>query len=80
MAERIDNLTRRPPRPAIYPWAEWLDGSAWRIRRGEDFEVSAESMAAQIRIRAAREGRTVYARCPDGDTVEFQFSGQEEAA
>lgn len=78
MAERIDNLTRS--RPTLYPWSEWLDGHAWRIRRGVDFEVSPESMAGQIRMRAAREGRTVYARIPDESTVEFQFSPAEEVA
>ena len=40
----------------------------------------AQSMAGQIRMRAAREGRTVYARIPDENTVEFQFSPLEEAA
>lgn len=77
MAERIDNLDRS--RPSLYPWGEWMDGAPWRIRRGEDFEVSPESMAAQIRMRASREGLGVYARCPDDNTVEFQFS-QEQAA
>lgn len=77
MAERIDNLSRA--RKTLYPWRNWMDGSAWRIHRGEDFEVSAESMAAQIRMRATREGMGAYARCPDEDTVEFEFSRKRAA-
>lgn len=78
MAERIDNLDRA--RPTLYPWREWMDRSPWRIRRGADFEVSAESMAAQIRMRASREGLAVFARCVDEDTVEFQFTAEERVA
>lgn len=78
MAERLTSLDRS--RPTLYPWRQWLDGSPWRISRGEDFAVSAESMAAQIRMRATREGLKVFARCPDEDTVEFQFSREELAA
>lgn len=80
MAERIDDLTPLRGRPPVYPWDTWTDGSAWRIRRGVDFEVSAESMAAQIRMRAGRDNVTVFARCPDDDTVEFQFSPDEASA
>jgi hypothetical protein len=78
VAERIQHLDRS--RPTLYPWREWTDGSKWRIRRGEDFEVSAESMAAQIRMRATRDGVPVFASCRDDDTVEFQFSREEQAA
>jgi hypothetical protein len=37
-------------------------------------------MAAQIRMRATRDGVAVFARCPDADTVEFQFLREEQAA
>jgi hypothetical protein len=80
VAERIDSLTPLRGRPPVYPWETWMDGSAWRIRRGVDFLVSAESMAAQIRMRGARDDVAVFARCPDDDTVEFQFSPEEESA
>ena len=78
MAERLTSLDRS--RPTVYPWRRWTDCSPWRIRRGEDFEVSAESMAAQIRMRAAREGLSVFARCVDEEPVDFQFSVKEAAA
>lgn len=77
VAERIDSLT---PRPRIYPWEHWTDGGAWRIRRGEDFEVPATSMAAMVRLRAKSEGLTATCRVVDEDTVEFRFAPLEEAA
>ena len=79
VAERIDNLS--PLRPRIYPWEKWTDGSAWRIRRGEDFEVPATSMAAMVRLRAKQDGLTATCRVvEDGAAVEFQFSAEEAAA
>lgn len=79
VAERINSLS--PPRPRIYPWDRWTDGSAWLIRRGEDFEVGALSMASMIRLRAKAEGLKATCRVvEDGAAVEFQFSEQEEAA
>lgn len=80
MAERIDNLSPIA-RQRIYPWSEWLDGSAWRIRRGEDFEVTGDSMATMVRIRAQREGGTATCRVvEDGAVVEFQFIASQEPA
>jgi hypothetical protein len=59
-----------------------MDGCAWRIRRGEDFEVSAESMAQHIRNRARGRGMSAHARLTDdGEGVEFQvFKPEREAA
>lgn len=73
MAERIEAVSIG--RPALYPWAEWMDGGAWRIRRGEDFEVAAWVMAQMIRNRAHREGLLATARVVEnGAAVEFQFA------
>lgn len=81
MAERIDALgSVRRGRPPLYPWDEWTDGSAWRITRGVDFEVSAQSMASMIRIRANNTGVVASANVVDGDTVEFQFTPLQAAA
>ena len=80
MAERIDTFEpRKGGRPAIYPWATWMDGSAWRIRRGEDFDGPADAMAQTIRVHARRNGMSASASV-DGDAVEFRISPQEEAA
>jgi hypothetical protein len=79
MAERIDSITPSRGRAPIYPWGEWLDGSAWRIERGVDFEVPTDSMAAMVRMRASKAGLTATARVV-GDAVEFQVLSEEKAA
>ena len=35
MAERVDEIpgTRGGGRPAVYPWAEWLNGEVWKLTR-----------------------------------------------
>jgi hypothetical protein len=74
VAERIDSFSpRRIGRPPIYPWSEWMDGCAWRITRGEDFEIAPKSMVVNLHSQAARRGTSVSARM-DGDTIEFQFA------
>lgn len=81
MAERISSLSpRRVGRPALYPWSEWTDGSVWRIARGVDFSVAPSGMVKNLYSRAFRQGLSVEARIVDGDTVEFQFSPQQEEA
>ena len=57
MAQRIDNApVVRPGRPPMYPYAEWLDGSAWELTRGEDFLCLPLSMAKMLYSNAARRG------------------------
>lgn len=81
MAEKNDTLAsnRRGPTPK-YPWSEWADGSAWRIVRGEDYDVPTASMARAIYSHAERFGRTVRVQTlRDHDGVEFQFSNGQTA-
>lgn len=82
MAERIASLGPvRVGSTPLYPWDEWMDGSAWRIRRGEDFAVPVKSMASMIRIRGNQFGVGASARIVDENTVEFQFEAPlDEAA
>lgn len=76
MAERLDHFTPRTGgAERKYPWDAWMDGSAWRIVRGEDYVVPSTSMASMIRLRARGAGMHATATLihePDG--VEFQFS------
>lgn len=73
VAERIPSITPRTGRPQLYPWDRWLDGHAWRIKRGEDFDCPVTSMASMIRLRAQYQGGRAHARILGDDTVEFQF-------
>lgn len=77
MAERIDRIAQHGR--ARYPWDEWLDGSAWRISRGVDFDCPVNSMASIIYQRAARGGLTVVVRQRD-DSVELQVVSTERTA
>lgn len=80
MAERITSLPKRPVGgPRKYPWDEWTDGSAWRIQRGEDFDVEPASMAGLIRKHGVRSGLSVRAFI-EGDVIEFQYTPAQEAA
>ena len=80
MAERISDITPLRGRPAMYPWEQWLDGSAWRITRGSDFDISPVSMAAIIRQRAERAGLSATCRRVGDDALEFQVSEEKAAA
>lgn len=81
MAERIESLSRIRGRATIYPWSEWMDGSAWRIVQGEDFEVPATSMAGMVRIVGRKYDQPAKARVIEGGTVvEFQFAPPAEVA
>ncbi len=77
--ERISAFDPSVGRPAKYPWDEWFDGSAWRITRGDHFELEPSNMAAVIRTKAgARNGRAQTRVV--GDAVEFQFLASYEVA
>jgi hypothetical protein len=70
--QRLPEINVRAGRPPKYPWDEWEDGSAWRITRGEHFEIPPSNMAAVIRSRAHRLGYRASATV-DGNAVEFRF-------
>jgi hypothetical protein len=51
-----------------HPWNDWLDGSPWRLRRGDDFDASVKNFQAHaaraanargLSIRTARESDEV---------------------
>lgn len=47
-----------------YPWDEWFDGSVWRLRQGEDFDVNCESMRSAIYMAAYRKKYKVKTHIP----------------
>jgi hypothetical protein len=74
MAERIGDLPENTRgRPRTYPWHEWMDGRAWKIVAGEDFNVPPASMAAMIRQRSSGSAVASTRIVDDGQAVEFQF-------
>jgi hypothetical protein len=83
MARRLDHFPdERAPGPLRrYPWAEWSDGAAWEIRRGEDYEVATENMRVNLHLKADALGRKVRTKKvtdQDGEGLAFQFIPSEE--
>ncbi len=79
LGERIEAFDPRAGRPAKYPWDEWFDGSAWRITRGQHFDLEPSNMAAVIRTKAGNRQGRAQTRVVD-DSVEFQFLAIDDVA
>jgi hypothetical protein len=65
-----------------YSWPEWTDGSAWEIRRGEDYDVVTENMRVNLHLKADSLGRKVRTKKISdraGEGLAFQFLPSEEA-
>lgn len=76
MAEVLTELpTRKRGRPAKYPWPLWLDGSARRLTRQQDFPAVKD--ANSFRMMAYNAGKRmdppvkVHAFVKDNDTVDL---------
>lgn len=57
----------------VYPWDEWGDGRALRLRRGRDFTVLATSMKSAASQEARRRGMRCRVLIENPDTVIIQF-------
>jgi hypothetical protein len=52
-------------RPAIYPWAEWLEAALdapLTLRQGVHYDIGTASMIQQLRNAAAAAGRRIRVR------------------
>jgi hypothetical protein len=59
------------PGSPSYEWDQWLDGSPWLLRRGEDYEIGTASMRAAVSRAARQRGKTVKTKALiDEDGVE----------
>jgi hypothetical protein len=56
-----------------YPWDQWLDGQIWQITRGEDFDISTESMRVRLYPAAKARGGSIRTNVK-GSTITFQFT------
>lgn len=77
MAKKLDSFPQgRNERARRYPWHEWADGSAWEIRRGEDYDAKTENMRVNLHMKADSLGikvRTKKVRDESGEGLVFQF-------
>lgn len=67
--------------PAVvrYPWDEWTDGSAYRVKHGRDFTCSIDGFITQLHRQASlRSKRVETVRREDG-VVDFRYSPRAAA-
>ncbi len=69
VAERLAERPARQTRGPRYPWALWLDGDTWKLRRRKDFAVTPRSFARAAYAAGRRHGVTVHVNSPDRDTA-----------
>jgi len=74
MARRLDAFPEAPSQR--YPWSEWLDGGAWELTKGQDYEARTSTIIANARSQAKRRGgnlRTRTLRTGEDEAVAIQF-------
>jgi hypothetical protein len=65
-------LLGRPGPEEKYPWSEWMDGQAWKIKQGEDFDTPTQSFVAALHTKAKAKGMKCKTRTL-GTIIVFQF-------
>lgn len=66
-------VRRSSARVTSYPWGQWLNGSVWTIRRGEDFSPDVKIMRAVLYRGCSQFGDLKRMRTQiDGDSITFQ--------
>lgn len=68
MAEKISTY-KFPGMRCKYDWDLWMNGSIYRLRKGEDFSVSVTSMRAMAYNVAAKRGLTLLSKVEDDSTL-----------
>jgi hypothetical protein len=74
MAKRLDTFPT--PAGARYPWEEWLDGSVWELRQGQDFTAKLPTFRANAQTQAKKRGGVIRSRRVEvdgGEAVVIQF-------
>lgn len=73
-------LAAMPKKRRGHPWDEWTDGSAWRIRKGEDFQGQVESMRVRLYGKAREIGKELSIQVDkEAETITFQFNPKSDA-
>lgn len=75
MAEKLDKFEflKRGFAPK-YPWDTWLDGSVYRLTRGEDFQCKVSSMRSAARQIAFRRGLHIRTSVSDNSLTIQAYS------
>ena len=59
-------------RPSSYPWALWINGSVWEVKKGVDFQSTLMSFRTSLRYEARKRGMAVTIRALE-EGFKFQF-------
>lgn len=64
-----------------YPWDEWMDGSIWEAKRGEDFVTSIRQFQTTLHARVHQTGKPYYlkTRRTGANAISFCFVLQDPA-
>lgn len=73
MAEELESFTFHNGRPYQYPWADWLNGKAWKLKHGVDFRVEILSFRSTISRAAKRMGGRAKTQCLSEKELVIQF-------
>lgn len=68
MAEKLDHFPKPDRNPQGYPWGDWLDGSPWKLIKGEDYHVKTKSFVSNAQDRARRMGGRIRTTTLANDT------------
>lgn len=52
----------RPGPAAMYPWDQWLNGEAWELRQGQDFQTPTERFRKTAWSAAHSQGKKIETR------------------
>lgn len=68
-------LAAMPVKRRGHPWDEWSDGSAWSIKRGEDFPGQLESMRVRLYSKAKELGKNLEIMVDkEAETIAFRMT------
>jgi hypothetical protein len=57
VARKLKSFPGRRATSRAYPWEQWLDGSVWLLRSGEDYSITTDSMRAAVSRAAKQAGK-----------------------
>jgi hypothetical protein len=76
MAEELDSYEKFERRGwshrRKYNWEAWTNGKPWRLRQGEDFDVSVHSFRTQVTNYGNKHGLKVLTVEEDGGVLVIQ--------
>lgn len=55
-----------------YPWADWTNGSWWKITKDEDYNLTTDNMRTSLTLHARRHSMKVMVH-KRGDSLVFRF-------